>query len=83
MSWFEGIYLFGRIDSCMVPSEEDNSYLFEDIYCVLKELELKLKKTEEIIRNLHSENIRNKRRLMPKENIPILNKNRTPKNQNK
>ncbi|CAG8840620.1 15218_t:CDS:2, partial [Gigaspora margarita] len=24
MSWFEGIYLFGRIDSCMVPSEEDN-----------------------------------------------------------
>ncbi|CAG8661265.1 3263_t:CDS:2, partial [Cetraspora pellucida] len=39
MSWFEEIYLFGRIDSCTVPLEEDNSYLFEDIYCILKELE--------------------------------------------
>ncbi|RIB13782.1 hypothetical protein C2G38_2324563 [Gigaspora rosea] len=43
MSWFEEIYLFGRIDSCTIPSEENNCYLFEEIYCVLTELEQTLK----------------------------------------
>ncbi|CAG8757479.1 41788_t:CDS:10, partial [Gigaspora margarita] len=68
MSWFEEIYLFGRIDSCTIPSEENNCYLFEEIYCVLTELESKLKKTEEIVRKLHSHNITNKRKLLTHEN---------------
>ncbi|CAG8459362.1 27165_t:CDS:2 [Gigaspora margarita] len=78
MSWFEGIYLFGRINSCTIPSEENNCYLFEEIYCILTELESKLKKTEETVRKLHSNNIINKRRLITHENSPILNTNRTP-----
>ena len=41
MSWFEGIYLLGRIDSCTIPSEENNCYLFEEIYCVLTELNVR------------------------------------------
>ncbi|CAG8819081.1 42160_t:CDS:2, partial [Gigaspora margarita] len=77
MSWFEGIYLFGRIDSCTIPSEENN-YLFEEIYCVLTELESKLKKTEETVIKLHSADIINKRRLITNENSPNLNMNRTP-----
>ncbi|KAF0530114.1 hypothetical protein F8M41_012356 [Gigaspora margarita] len=84
MSWFEGIYLFGRIDSCTIPSEENNCYLFEKIYCVLTKLnqtlklkQSKLKKTEETVRKLHSNEIINKRRLQTQENNPDLNMNRT------
>ncbi|CAG8817180.1 44715_t:CDS:2, partial [Gigaspora margarita] len=61
MSWFEEIYLFGRIDSCTIPSEENNCYLFEEIYCILTELEAKLKKTEETVIKLYSADIINKR----------------------
>ncbi|CAG8493923.1 46186_t:CDS:2 [Gigaspora margarita] len=71
MSWFEEIYLFGRIDSCTIPSEKNDYYLFEDIYCVLTEL-------EETVRKLHSDDIINKRKLITQENSPILNTNRTP-----
>ncbi|CAG8804014.1 8155_t:CDS:2, partial [Gigaspora margarita] len=71
MSWFEGIYLFGRIDSCTIPSEKNDCYLFEEIYCILTEL-------EEIVRKLHSDDIINKRRLITQENSSILNTNRTP-----
>ncbi|KAF0513854.1 hypothetical protein F8M41_017715 [Gigaspora margarita] len=78
MSWFEGIYLFRRIDSCTIPSEENNCYLFEEIYCILTELESKLKKAEEIVIKLHSANIINKRRLITNENSSNLNMNRTP-----
>ncbi|CAG8718685.1 42535_t:CDS:2 [Gigaspora margarita] len=78
MSWFEEIYLFGRIDSCTILSKKNDCYLFEEIYCVLTELESKLKKTEETVRKLHSNDIINKRRLITQENSPILNTNRTP-----
>ncbi|CAG8697017.1 12850_t:CDS:2, partial [Dentiscutata heterogama] len=36
MFWFEEIYLFGRINFCMVPSEKDNSYYLKIFTVFLK-----------------------------------------------
>ena len=44
----------------------------------LKLKQSKLKKTEETVRKLHSNEIINKRRLQTQENNPDLNMNRTP-----
>ncbi|CAI2183122.1 4893_t:CDS:2, partial [Funneliformis geosporum] len=40
MNWEgNGIYLFGLVDKCRLPTERDDCGIFEDIYCILKELE--------------------------------------------
>ncbi|CAG8635478.1 9546_t:CDS:2, partial [Funneliformis caledonium] len=75
----DGIYRFGRIDHCSFPLNKESSILFEDVFCLLKELERKLSETETLIQKLHSENIRGKRRKTNTENSPVLNLKRTPK----
>jgi len=40
MKWQNGMYLFGLIDRATLPSTEDDAGIIEDIYCVLKELEV-------------------------------------------
>ncbi|CAJ0628401.1 4785_t:CDS:2 [Entrophospora sp. SA101] len=53
--------------------------LYEDIYCILKELENKLSETESVAQKLHVLNIKGKRRNLVTENIPTLNVNRSRK----
>ncbi|CAI2188651.1 18896_t:CDS:2, partial [Funneliformis geosporum] len=72
------IYLFGLVDKGTLPSSENEYGLFEDLYCIFKELERKLKKTEEKIKNLNLLNVRSKRRNLGVKSIPELNLNRTP-----
>nr|CAG8651698.1 15474_t:CDS:2 [Entrophospora candida] len=73
-----GIYLFGLVDKGTLPSSKNECGLFEDLYCIFKELERKLKKTEENIKNLNLLNVRSKRRNLGVESTPELNLNRTP-----
>ena len=40
MDWFGGLYRLGLIDQCILPSEKDNCEYFEDVFYVLKELEV-------------------------------------------
>jgi len=35
-----GIYLFGLVDKGILPSSENECGLFEDLYCIFKELEV-------------------------------------------
>ncbi|KAF0392115.1 hypothetical protein F8M41_010594 [Gigaspora margarita] len=80
MSWEgNGIYFFGLVDKCTLPTERDDCGIFEDIYCILKELEVKIKNVEKIIKGLSLKNVRNKRRRILGETIPDLNVNRNPK----
>nr|CAG8636176.1 9328_t:CDS:10 [Entrophospora candida] len=79
MSWNDdGIYLFGLVDKAIIPSSEDCAGMFEDLYCVFKELEHKLKQTEVVINNLNLKNTKNKRRRLAEKTSPKLNINRTP-----
>nr|CAG8586898.1 8261_t:CDS:2 [Entrophospora candida] len=73
-----GIYLFGLVDKGTLPSSENECGLFEDLYCIFKELERKLKKTEENIKALNLLNVRSKRRNLSVDTTPELNLNRTP-----
>ncbi|CAG8643913.1 12378_t:CDS:2 [Funneliformis mosseae] len=79
MQWYGNkMYLFGMLDKAVIPSSNDNCLLFEELYCVLKELEVKLTKTEEVIKDLNNMNMIGKRRHISVENSPMLNINRTP-----
>ncbi|CAG8640511.1 9387_t:CDS:2 [Funneliformis caledonium] len=79
MQWYGNkMYLFGMLDKAVIPSSNDNCLLFEELYCVLKELEVKLTKTEEVIKDLNNMNMIGKRRHIAVENSPMLNINRTP-----
>ncbi|CAH1762167.1 3356_t:CDS:2 [Entrophospora sp. SA101] len=63
MQWYEnGIYLFGILDKTMIPSSDNDCLLFEELYCVLRELEVKLSEIEEVFKVLNSTNMRGKRR---------------------
>ncbi|CAG8726783.1 10348_t:CDS:2, partial [Ambispora leptoticha] len=80
MSWYgNGVYPFGLIDKCTLPCNENDCMLFEDIYCILKELENKLSEIESMAKRLSGLNVKGKRRNRVTENIPILNVKRTPK----
>ncbi|CAG8641735.1 2536_t:CDS:10 [Paraglomus brasilianum] len=78
MNWFGGLYRFGLLDHCILPSQEDDCGLFEDIYCILKELNVKLLQTEKSVKELYRSNMLGKRRRITMENSPVLNMNRTP-----
>ncbi|CAH1770373.1 10352_t:CDS:2, partial [Entrophospora sp. SA101] len=62
---------------CILPCNENDCMLYEDIYCILKELENKLSETESVAQKLHVLNIKGKRRNLVTENIPTLNVNRS------
>ncbi|CAG8510530.1 2409_t:CDS:10 [Ambispora leptoticha] len=70
MDWCGGLYRFGLLDHCISPSQEDSCDLFEDVYCILKELES--------VKQLYLKNMQGKRRRISIENSPVLNMNRTP-----
>ncbi|CAG8518740.1 13619_t:CDS:10 [Funneliformis mosseae] len=72
-------YLFGLVDKGTLPSCENECGLFEDLYCIFKELERQLKKTEENIKALNLFNVRSKRRNLCVESTPEFNLTRTPK----
>jgi len=41
MDWSgAGIYRFGLVDRCRLPSDEDEFGILEDAYCILKLLEV-------------------------------------------
>ncbi|CAJ0643776.1 13798_t:CDS:2 [Entrophospora sp. SA101] len=46
----------------MIPSSDNDCLLFEELYCVLRELEVKLSEIEEVFKVLNSTNMRGKRR---------------------
>nr|CAG8637607.1 2844_t:CDS:2 [Entrophospora candida] len=79
MNWAgDGIYHFGLIESCSIPSNKENCALLEGAFCLLKELERKLTETEKLIQEFQTENICGKCRQVAIENSPTLNLNRTP-----
>ncbi|CAI2191889.1 8600_t:CDS:2, partial [Funneliformis geosporum] len=75
---FRDLYKFGLIDHCILPSQEDDCGLFEDIYCILKEVNIKLLQTEKSVKNLYRNNMLGKRRRTTMKNSPVLNTNRSP-----
>ncbi|CAG8614276.1 9934_t:CDS:10 [Ambispora gerdemannii] len=79
MDWSgSGIYRFGLIDRCRIPADEDDCFMLEDAYCILKSLENKSLETETTVKQLFSENTKGKRRRIAPETEAELNKNRTP-----
>ncbi|CAG8514164.1 4821_t:CDS:2 [Funneliformis caledonium] len=80
MDWVgSGIYRFGKVDKCLLPVDEDDSNILDDVYCILISLESKLLESEKVIKKIMQKNTKNKRRRNDTENSPNLNKNRTPK----
>ncbi|CAG8765805.1 14272_t:CDS:2, partial [Rhizophagus irregularis] len=51
-----GIYRFGLVDQCRLPSAENECEIFEDAYCILKSLENKSLETEKLVKELLLEN---------------------------
>ncbi|CAI2188137.1 6417_t:CDS:10 [Funneliformis geosporum] len=79
LDWIgDGVYRFGLLDQCIIPSDKNDCNMIEDAYCVIKTLEIKLLQTETAVRNLLSNNTKGKRRRTATENEPKLNLNRTP-----
>ncbi|CAG8524718.1 14384_t:CDS:10 [Funneliformis mosseae] len=70
MNWFGGLYRFGLLDHCILLSQEDDCGLFEDIYCILKELNS--------VKELYRSNTLGKHHRITMENSHTLNMNRTP-----
>ncbi|CAB4433691.1 unnamed protein product [Rhizophagus irregularis] len=80
MNWLgAGIYRFGLVDQCRLPSAEDECGIFEDAYCILKSLENKSLETEKLVKELLLENTKGKRRQITFKTEQELNTNRTPK----
>ncbi|CAG8477785.1 11474_t:CDS:10 [Acaulospora morrowiae] len=59
MDWScSGIYRFGLIDQCRLPSDEDEFGMLEDAYCILKLLEKKTLEIEKVVKQLYLKNKR-------------------------
>ncbi|CAG8506822.1 17806_t:CDS:10 [Acaulospora morrowiae] len=79
MDWSgAGIYRFGLIDQCRLPSDEDEFGILEDAYCILKLLENKSLEIEKVVKKLFLENTKGKRRRIATETEAELNENRSP-----
>ncbi|CAH1768215.1 2375_t:CDS:10 [Entrophospora sp. SA101] len=79
MDWSgAGMYRFGLIDQCRLPSDEDEFGMLEDVYCILKLLEKKSLEIEKVVKQLFLENTKGKRRKIASETEAELNENRTP-----
>nr|CAG8482235.1 14593_t:CDS:2 [Entrophospora candida] len=79
MNWIgNGVYRIGKVDECQLPVDETHCSMFEDIYCILKCLEVKFMETERNITNLLTSNVQGKCRRLMEENPPKLNVNSTP-----
>ncbi|CAG8590761.1 1155_t:CDS:10 [Funneliformis mosseae] len=79
MDWIgAGIYRFGLVDRCRLPSDEDEFGMLEDSYCILKLLENKALEIEKVVKKLLLENIKGKRRQTTSRTKAELNENRTP-----
>ncbi|CAG8762884.1 1270_t:CDS:2, partial [Rhizophagus irregularis] len=72
MNWFGGLYRFGLLDHCILPSQEDECEFFEDIYCILKELNVKLSQTENSVKELYRSNVGGKCHGIKRENSPVF-----------
>ncbi|CAG8718083.1 4925_t:CDS:2, partial [Funneliformis caledonium] len=47
LDWIgDGVYRFGLLDQCIIPSDKNDCNMIEDAYCVIKTLEIKLLQTE-------------------------------------
>lgn len=80
MDWLgAGIYRFGLVDRCRLPSDEDEFGMLEDSYCILKSLENKALEIEKVVKKLLLENTKGKRRQTTSRTEAELNENRTPK----
>ncbi|CAG8641269.1 7205_t:CDS:10, partial [Dentiscutata heterogama] len=83
MDWSgAGIYRFGLIDQCRLPSDGDEFGILEDAYCILKLLENKSLETEKVVKQLFLENTKGKRRQTASETEAELNENRSPERYN-
>nr|CAG8473870.1 15187_t:CDS:10 [Entrophospora candida] len=61
MDWSgNGIYRFGLVDQCRLPSDKDECGMLEDVYCILKLLESKSLETEKLVKSLFLENTKGK-----------------------
>ncbi|CAG8648740.1 6972_t:CDS:10, partial [Funneliformis caledonium] len=79
MDWLgAGIYRFGLVDRCRLPSDEDEFGMLEDSYCILKLLENKVLEIEKVVKKLLLENTKGKRRQTTSRTEAELNENRTP-----
>ncbi|CAG8507361.1 5175_t:CDS:2, partial [Cetraspora pellucida] len=75
-----GIYRFGLIDQCRLPSDDDEFGILEDAFCILKLLECQYKslEIEKVVKQLFLENTKGKRRQITSEIEAELNENRSP-----
>ncbi|CAG8461713.1 13899_t:CDS:10 [Cetraspora pellucida] len=79
MDWSgAGIYRFGLIDQCRLPSDEDEFGILEDAFCIFKLLEYKSLDIEKVVKQLFLENTKGKRRQITSEIEAELNENRSP-----
>ncbi|RIA88928.1 hypothetical protein C1645_825546 [Glomus cerebriforme] len=58
MKTLENSYV--NVDKCRISADEDDCFILEDAYCILKLLENKLLETETVVKKLFSENTRGK-----------------------
>ncbi|GES84237.1 hypothetical protein GLOIN_2v831856 [Rhizophagus clarus] len=80
MDWCEaGIYRFGMVDHCRLPSEDSDCGILEDAYCILKLLEERSLETEKVVKKFFLENTQRKRRHLAPESEAKLTETRTPK----
>ncbi|CAI2183204.1 8443_t:CDS:10 [Funneliformis geosporum] len=80
MDWCgAGIYRFGMVDRCRLPSDDSDCGILEDAYCILKLLEERSLETEKVVKKFFLENTQRKRRHLAPENEAKLTETRTPK----
>ncbi|CAI2172165.1 2751_t:CDS:2 [Funneliformis geosporum] len=63
MTWCSGgVYLFGLVDKCLIPGDLETFYSLEEVYVILKTLQMKVKETSNVLIFIEQKHAKKRRR---------------------